>query len=367
MVNERIKVFLFEDNPMDVDLMKLFLGRKAGFHFDVEVAERLSTGMERLAQKRYDVILADLGLPDSWGLDTFTKVHEAFPDIPVIVLTGLDDEYLALRAMNQGAQDYLVKGELTSGLLLKAIRYAIERQKILTELKNRITEIKELERERENMLSMFAHDIKNALVPAAGFIRRILSGKTENMRERLERTLDGLLTIEHMVTSFLQYARMKAKGYRPHAAPCDLDALIRRQIELAVVEAEKKNITIRYEPCEGMPTVEADSVMIKRVVSNLLSNAVKYTGADALIVVKTLKTDHELRVEVRDSGQGIPADKIPFLFDAFYRVSHDQKGSGLGLTISKNIVEAHNGQMWVVSTPGKGSTFGFSLPRSGGF
>ena len=365
-MNEKIKVFLFEDNPMDADLIRLYLGRKANFRFDVDWAERLSTGIERLARKHYDVILADLGLPDSWGLDTFTKVHAAFPDTPIIVLTGLDDEYMALRAMNQGAQDYLVKGELTSELLLRAIRYAIERQKILTELKNRITEIKDLERERENMLSMFAHDIKNALVPAAGFIERILSGKTENMRERLERIHDGLLTIEHMVTSFLEYARMKAKGYKPHVAPCDLDELIRRQIELAMVEAEKKNITIRYEPCEGMPTLDADGRMIKRVVSNLLNNAVKYTGADALVVVKTRKTDQDLRVEVQDSGQGIPADKLPFLFDAFYRVSQDQKGSGLGLTISKNIVEAHNGQMWVVSTPGKGSTFGFSLPKYGG-
>jgi phosphoserine phosphatase RsbU/P len=360
---EEIKVFLFEDNRDDADLIRRHLGRKTSVLFDVDVAERLSTGLERLAQKRYDVILSDLGLPDSRGLDSFIKVHAAFPDIPIIVLTGLDDEDVALRAVNQGAQDYLAKGALSSDLLLKAIRYAIERQKIRTELEYRIAEIGKLERERENMLSMFAHDIKNILVPAVGFVERILSGKTENLRERLERILDGLLTIDQMVTSFLTYARMKAKGYKPDIAACDLDALIRQQIDLAMVAAEKKNIMIRYEPCKSMPTLDADSVMIKRVVVNLLNNAVKYTGLDGRVVVKTIETDAELRVEVQDSGQGIHPDKLPFIFDAFYRVSHDQKGSGLGLTISKNIVEAHGGQMWVNSTPGKGSTFGFSLPK----
>src|SRR6185369_17041829 len=175
---------------------------------------------------------------------------------------------------------------------------------------------------------------------------------TENVQNRLERIIDGLLIIDQMVTSFLVYARMKARGYKPDTAACDLDSLIRRQIDLAMIEAEKKSIMIRYEPCESMPTLDADSVMINRVVTNLLNNAVKYTGAGGQVVVKTLETDRQLRIEVQDSGQGIPADKLPFLFDAFYRVSHDQKGSGLGLTISKNIVEAHGGQMWVNSTPG---------------
>ncbi len=361
--HDEIKVFLLEDNRDDADLIRRILGRKKGVRFDIDGAERLSTGIERLAQKRYDVILSDLGLPDSCGLDAFIKIHTAFPDIPIIVLTGLDDEEMALRAVNRGAQDYLVKGELSSELFVKAIRYAIERQKIRMELKNKVAEIGKLERERENMLSMFAHDIKNILVPAIGFIERILSGKTDDARGRLERIFDGLLTIDQMVTSFLAHARMKAKGYKPNTAPCDLDALIRKQIDFAMVQAEKKNIMIRYEPCECMPALDVDIVMVNRVVTNLLNNAVKYTGAGGLVVVKTLETDRQSRVEVQDSGQGISADKLPFLFDAYYRVSHDQKGSGLGLTISKNIVEAHGGEMWVVSSPGQGSIFGFSLPK----
>jgi signal transduction histidine kinase len=362
-VNEKIHVFLFEDDPLDVDLIRLYLGRQKNIRFDVDVSDRLSTGIKQLALKRYDVILSDLGLPDSSGLDTFMKVHAALPDIPIIVLTGLDDEEIALRAVNQGAQDYLVKGEITTELLLKAIRYAIERQKISTELKGKIIEIEKLERERENMLSMFAHDIKNVLVPAVGFVDRILSGKTDKMQDRLEQTLDALLMIDQMTTSFLDYARMKARGYKPVTAPSDPDALIRRQIDLAMVVAEQKNIMIRYKPCESMPTLDVDSVMINRVVTNLLNNAVKYSGEGGLVEVQTLETDRNLRIEIRDSGQGIAADKIPFLFDAFYRVSRDQKGSGLGLTIAKSIVEAHGGQMWVDSTPGEGSIFGFSLPK----
>jgi len=118
-LNEKIDVFLFEDDPMDVDLIKLYLLRQKNILFDVDVAARLSTGIEQLALKRYDIILSDLGLPDSSGLDTFMKVHAALPDIPIIVLTGLDDEEIALRAVNQGAQDYLSKEKSALNCCLK--------------------------------------------------------------------------------------------------------------------------------------------------------------------------------------------------------------------------------------------------------
>ncbi len=360
---ENIRVLLIEDNALDADLISTILSRVHNVRFEIERVERLSSLRTRAAGTRHDIILTDLGLPDSSGIDTFVGVRSVIPDTPVIVLSGLDDEDTALRAVHQGAQDYLVKGTINRDTLLKSIRYSIERQKIRTELNNRIAEINRLERERENMLSMFAHDIKNALVPTVAFLERILSGKTERMQDRIERAIDNLMAVERLLTNFMDFAHLQAKGYRPHPLACDLDAIIRKQMDNAQVNAEKKNISIRYDRAHEMPALEADGVMIGRVIMNLLDNAVKYTNPGGSVVIHASEKDDELMVEVRDSGRGISEDNLPFVFDAFYRAAHDQKGAGLGLAISKTIVEAHGGKMWVDSTPGSGSRFGFSLPK----
>ncbi len=361
---ETIKVLVIEDNALDAELISTILSRAHNVRFNIERVERLSSVRTRASKTRYDIILTDLGLPDSSGIDTFAGVCSLIPDTPVIVLSGLDDEETALRAVHQGAQDYLVKGAINRDLLLKSVRYAIERQKIRTELNKKIDEIGKLERERENMLSMFAHDIKNALVPTVAFLEKILSGKTERMQDRLERSIDNLMAVEHLLTNFMDFAHLNAKGYRPHPSACDLDAVIRKQVDNAQVNAEKKSISIRYEPAQRTPALEADIVMIGRVIMNLLDNAVKYSDPGGSIVIHASERDDELLVEVRDSGRGISEDKLPFVFDAFFRAAHDQKGAGLGLAISKTIVEAHGGKMWADSTAGKGSVFGFSLPKS---
>ncbi len=126
---ERIKVLLIEDSPADAVFIEEMLGEAKDFSFDLEWKEKLSTGLERLAKKGIDIVLLDLNLPDSRGFNTFTKVLAEAPEIPIIVLTGLDDETLAIRAVRTGAQDYLVKKHVNSSLLVRTIRYAIARKK----------------------------------------------------------------------------------------------------------------------------------------------------------------------------------------------------------------------------------------------
>ncbi len=132
MSKQPIKLLLIEDNPGDARLLQEMLAEARAGSFDVKVAERLSTGLEQLAAGEIDVALVDLSLPDSQGLDTFSKIHAQAPHVPTIILTGLDDEVLAMNVVRGGAQDYLVKGQVTSTLLTRAIRYAIERKQTET-------------------------------------------------------------------------------------------------------------------------------------------------------------------------------------------------------------------------------------------
>jgi two-component system cell cycle sensor histidine kinase/response regulator CckA len=144
MDKQPIKILLIEDNPADARLIREMLVDTKGESFETVIADRLFAGLTCLASNAFDVILLDLSLPDSQGSDTFMKVRERAAGVPIVLLTGLDDEVLAMGAMNKGAQDYLIKGEVSGHLLARAIRYAIERNKLLRELQDALAKVKTL-------------------------------------------------------------------------------------------------------------------------------------------------------------------------------------------------------------------------------
>lgn len=239
------------------------------------------------------------------------------------------------------------------------------------ELFRDITEIKKLERERKNILPMFAHDMKNPVITAGGFLSRLLSGKagpvTESQAGYLNIVKGELQKVEELISDFLEFSRFEAAEYRPLKSAFNIEDALRNQIETAEADADKKNIQISFDyPDTLIPIINADGTMIERVIANLLDNAVKYSPNDTEISVRLNDWNLEVMVEVRDEGIGIPEEHLPYIFDAFYRVSRDSMGSGLGLSIAKAMIEAHGGKIWAKSVSGKGSTFSFTLPKNGG-
>lgn len=145
MVTKPIAVLLIEDEPGDAILIQRYLSSKPNVHYDVTHVDRLSKGLACLQKGGFDVVLLDLGLPDAAaGFDGFKRAHAHAPDVPIIVLTGYDNDEFAIEAVEKGAQDYLVKGQITDVLLGRSIRYAIGRQKLLVQLERSATEIKTL-------------------------------------------------------------------------------------------------------------------------------------------------------------------------------------------------------------------------------
>jgi len=231
-----------------------------------------------------------------------------------------------------------------------------------------ITRFKELERERENLLSMFAHDMKNAVITSQGFLSRLISGKagvlTKKQEDYLEIIRDELKRLSQFISDFLEFARLEAKAYKPILAPCDIQAEIRKNIEAVTLEAQKKGITLSVDlPETILPMISADAAKISRVFRNLLDNAIKYTGEGGTIAAKLTDRGNEILVSFVDTGIGIPEDQMPYIFDAFFRVSRDSKSSGLGLAIAKTIIEGHGGRIWAENVSPKGSVFNFTLPK----
>lgn len=156
MSDKPIKVLLIENSPEVVDLIGKLLSKEKNFSFDIEFVDRLRSGVERLSKGGIDVVLLDLFLPDSHGFEVFNGVHSRAPAIPIVILTGFDDQNLAVETIQKGAQDYLIKAEINDGKMLsRAIRYAIERKRleeILNEIKkdNKKLAAKAQELEQQN-------------------------------------------------------------------------------------------------------------------------------------------------------------------------------------------------------------------------
>jgi DNA-binding NtrC family response regulator len=141
---QEIRVLLIEDDPDHAYLFREILRDAQDVFIDIRHSDRLSSALESLSAGQFDIVVSDLGLPDSQGIETFLRIHTQYPDVPIIVLTGLNDEDLALKAVQSGAQDYLVKGRVEGDLLIRSMRYSIERQKMLAQLEKNLKEIKTL-------------------------------------------------------------------------------------------------------------------------------------------------------------------------------------------------------------------------------
>jgi hypothetical protein len=230
-----------------------------------------------------------------------------------------------------------------------------------------ISASKKLEKERRDMLSMFAHDMKNPILIAEGLLSRVYSGKTGPLTDKQLNHLglvhNAIGRVGKFISNFLELSRFESGEYKTTGVPFDLAISVEKNIEPLRIEAEKKNIKLVFEVMDAKTAmVHANVTQIDRVLVNLLDNSIKYTDPGGTITVTLSNRDKDFLVQVADTGTGIPEEHLPYLFNPFYRVNGDSTGSGLGLAIVKTIVETNGGRIWVNSIYGKGSTFAFTLP-----
>jgi two-component system, OmpR family, phosphate regulon sensor histidine kinase PhoR len=229
-----------------------------------------------------------------------------------------------------------------------------------------ITEIKRLERERRNMLSMFVHDMKNPLIVIHAYIAKLIQRKkpVEQERERyLTMALNEVTRLEKLISEFLDFSTFE-DSHILNISSLNLKEILQSEVERHSTLAEDKKITIRFEyPDRPLGKVHADRPSIERVIANLIGNAIKYNKPGGVVTVKLTETDKYVLVEVSDTGIGIRKDDLPNVFDAFFRADSGVQGTGLGLAIARRIIEKHGGVITVDSVFGKGSTFKFTLPR----
>lgn len=374
MTDRHVRILLVEDNPGDARLLRFTLQEAQSLRFDLVHASRLSEALEQVREGAFGVVLLDLSLPDAHGMETVTRMLDAAPGVPIIVLTGLTDETVAVQAVQAGAQDYLVKGSVDGGTLARAIRYAMERKRLEMERVKLLRAEQEARaaaeaavNARDEVLRIVAHDIGNSLSAVkihTMVLERTLPGDGESeARKRTQAIRHLAQQIDRLRQDLLDVAAIEAGrlSFEPHETP--LHQVVDDVLETVAGTAAEKELTVEAAVPADLPAVWADRERLAQVLGNLLGNAVKFTPAGGGVRVTAAREGDEIRVAVADTGPGIPAEHLENVFDRFWQARSTRRaGAGLGLAIARGVVEAHGGRIQASSEVGKGTTFEFTLP-----
>jgi len=369
MENEPARVLLIEDNPGDADLVRL---RLVESHSDVQVncVPRLSDALACLEAESPTLVLLDLNLPDSHGANTFRQIMKKAPNVPVVVLSGQDDQAMAIKAVHHGVQDYLVKSDVTSKQLEHALRFAVERQGILRALE--VTRKQQIEFKNQ-FLSHVSHELRTPLTCIHQYITLLLDGLAgpvaPDQIDHLKTVLNSVNQLHAMIHDLLEAARVESGKTRIEPRCIDIGELMQQAVAMMQPRAAEKHVGLATGLDLTIPLVYADPDRTCQVLINLIDNGIKFTPPDGSVTVKAalVETDPtSVYLSVCDTGRGIPQDSLPLVFERLYQdpeaVDGNRSGLGLGLYLAKEIVTLHGGRMWVASETGSGSTFSFTLP-----
>lgn len=378
-----LKILLIEDNLAEARLLKEYVKHTKSPEFNLSHVQRLQDGINQLTAENYDVILLDLTLPDSQGLSSIIPIIEQTPSTPIIILTNTNDEELALLAVKQGAQDYLVKKQITPDILVRSVRYAIERKQLLEQLRNlnqtletkveerteELLKAQEINQFKSHFVSMLSHDIRNPLntiLLVIGLLQnsdKSISEDRKNHHLKLIRSAIKNLTLLLDEAAFIGQYEIGKLQYQPQII--NIENLCRELVEQSKVSALDKNINVVFNIL-GNPhkKILLDEKLIRHILNNLLSNAIKYSLPNNQVIFELEYQEEKVIFKIQDWGIGISLEDQNQLFQPFYRGENVGSivGNGLGLAIVKHCVNIHQGEIAVNSNIGVGSTFTVTLP-----
>lgn len=359
---QETKILIIDDEEVVLDSCKLVL-EPAGFK--IATAGNGTVGLGMVREFDPDLIFVDLKMPGISGFDVLERLRAMDPNRVAIVITGYATVSSAVDAMKRGAYDFLPKPFTPDELRLITNR-GLEKHRLVQEA---VALRREKEMLRENFAAIVSHELKSPLSALQQFLFALAADLDDKMSEeqkaRLERMkvrLDDLLKLIH---TWLRVFSVDVNKIKEQFQPVVMSTIIARAIENVLPHATRKNIELSSTVGESLPIVSGDAVSLIEVVGNILNNAVKYSQPQTTVRLTAEAAAAGVVISVVDAGVGIAKEDLPFIFGDFYRgkgAAQMESGCGLGLAISRRIVEAHGGSVSVESEPGKGSKFTIRLP-----
>jgi signal transduction histidine kinase len=379
---KQIKILLIEDDIVEARLIQEILKNFHLNQFCLTHVKRLQVALERLKQEQFDLILLDLTLPDSQGLASVELVVQNFAHVPIVVLTNTNDNQLAVAAVRQGAQDYLVKRNINIDVLVRSIQYAIERQKasdllretnenLTRQIQEKTTELlkaQEINHFQSELMSMFSHDFRSPLTTVLS-CTELLQNRSDRLSEDKKIYLFQMLrsaskNMVQLLDEVLLVGQTDADSFNCNLIPLDLELFCLELVEQLQFNADKKQIKIVFNAQGEIKQTAWDESLLRHILGNLLANAIKYSSENSKVKFDLIPQAQTMIFRIQDWGIGIPTEDHQRLFEPFQRASNVGKipGTGLGLAIVKSCVETHQGQIKIDSQEGKGTTATVTLP-----
>jgi signal transduction histidine kinase len=351
------KVLLIDDEEVVLDSCTRML---RGGNYEVKTAMDGAKGVALAKEFQPDLVIVDLKMPGISGLEVLEQIQALDPTISSIMLTGFATVGSAVDAMKKGACDFLPK-PITPDEFRLVVGRALERRRL-------VLETRALRREKELLREQFAAIVSHELKSPLGALQQNLyvlaedlaDKLTETQRRQLERMKVRVADLINLIQTWLRLMSADISKIKDNFQPVLVSAVIAKAVESVQPHAIRKNIEIQ---AGGNGHVQGDVGTLVQALVNLLNNAVKYSRSGTTVHVTATEEAGQVAITVADQGIGIAAEDLPRVFEDFYRATGTgEQGCGLGLPLSRRIIEAHGGTISVTSEPGKGSTFTIRLP-----
>jgi signal transduction histidine kinase len=383
MHTQPLRVLIVEDSLVFARLLQIILAEAITAQFEMICVERSGEAIKQLAERPFDVILLDLILPDSQGLDTLTRMHDHAGDVPIVVMTDLDDETLGVKAVQLGAQDYIVKSKLDRRLLAPAIRYAIERKRAEVELRRAMEEAEAASRAKSAFLARMSHELRTPLTAIIGY-SEVLQQHPQRANDSVLRPALGQICgagkrLLALINDVLDYSRLESGSLELCPELLPLPPLLSAVAAAVQAQVEQNGNTLTVNYPDDLAPVYADPDRLRQVLFHLVSNAAKFTQEgqttlsafpEAVDPTADRPTAQEgwICVRVTDTGIGMAPEQVQALFQPFNQAdtsdTREYGGAGLGLALSRRLCQLMGCDISVESVPGQGSTFTMRLPAA---
>lgn len=376
-MNPHLNILVIDDETNICEGIKRAL-RPQGFI--VESANSGQAGLQKIQGGGFGLVLLDVMMPDISGIDLIPAIHKIDPDIICIIITGYATVELAIRAIKQGAYNFLTKPFSVDELIL-AVGQGIEHQRLSLESKrlqsaeadarrlaDEKTRLEELDKAKKLFFRLMTHELQAPLSAIQSYLQLMQEEylSPEQHQEVLQKCMVRLEEEKKLIGDLMELGRLQAIGPPPDLAPVQLDNTLKEVAGELASQAGQKNLHVTIEIQEQLPAVNGSPKLFKSLWENLLGNAIKYTLPGGTVTACLRLENGQVVGQVRDTGIGIPVEEQGRLFSEFFRARNAKtlglRGTGLGLVIVKRIVDGAGGSIRVESQEGQGSTFTFNLP-----
>ncbi|BAZ34023.1 response regulator receiver sensor signal transduction histidine kinase (plasmid) [Cylindrospermum sp. NIES-4074] len=352
-------ILLVDDSADSLRLLEVILKLKG---YNVIVADSGAKALIQIAESPPDLVLLDVVMPDIDGYEVTRQIKQNsnLPFIPILLVTG-SEQSSVVKGLDAGADEFIRKPVDKEELLARV--------RALLRLKHSMDEQLLLSQRREDFVTRLTHDLRTPLIAADQFLKLLQKGTFGNtlsaMQEYLEQMAQSNQTLLSMVDTLLEVHQYEAGGKVLDFFVVDLWELCQQVVQELMPLADVKQLTLKAVLTEGtepsLVRVSGDRLELRRLLTNLVGNAIRFTDAGS-VEVRLNFTAQGVAIEVEDTGIGMSEEEQLLLFDRFRQGKHQRRGNGLGLYLSRQIVEAHQGNISVSSTVGKGSIFTVYFP-----